>query len=80
MDQLIQFATNPAIIVVIAVWEVLWTLIGLWYSARKDKYWFLAIGLIQLLGVIEIFYLFTRTSFLSDTKAFCHKWCPWYKK
>ena len=75
MDQLIQLATNPALIVVIAVWEVLWTLIGLWYSARKDKYWFLAIGLIQLLGVIEIFYLFTRTSFFSDAKAFCKKRC-----
>ena len=75
MDQLVQFATNPALIVVIAVWEVLWTLIGLWYSARKDKYWFLAIGLIQLLGVIEIFYLFTRTSFFSDAHAFCKKWC-----
>ena len=73
MDQLIQFATNPAIIVVIAVWEVLWTLIGLWYSARKDKYWFLAIGLFQLLGIIEIFYLFTRTSFYSDSKKFCSK-------
>ena len=80
MDQLIQLASNPTLIILIACWEVLWTLTGLWYSAiRKDKYWFLAIGLIQLLGVIEIFYLFSRTSFYTDAKEFCHKWCPWHK-
>ncbi|MBT7556317.1 hypothetical protein HN615_05275 [Candidatus Woesearchaeota archaeon] len=75
MDQLVEIASNPTLIILIACWEVLWTLTGLWYSARKDKYWFLAIGLIQLLGTIEIFYLLTRTSFYSDAKAFCKKWC-----
>ena len=80
MDQLVEIASNPTLIILIACWEVLWTLTGLWYSARKDKYWFLAIGLIQLLGTIEIFYLLTRTSFYSDAKAFCQKWCPWYNK
>ena len=75
MDQLGEIASNPTLIIFIACWEVLWTLTGLWYSARKDKYWFLAIGLIQLLGTIEIFYLLTRTSFYSDAKAFCKKWC-----
>ena len=75
MDQLIQITELPWLICLIVIWEVLWTLTGLWYSARKDKYWFLAIGLIQLLGVVEIFYLFTRTSFYSDVKAFCKKWC-----
>ena len=40
MDQLIQLASNPTLIILIACWEVLWTLTGLWYSAiRKDKYW-----------------------------------------
>lgn len=75
MDQLVEIASNPTLIILIACWEVLWTLTGLWYSARKDKYRFLAIGLIQLLGTIEIFYLLTRTSFYSDAKAFCKKWC-----
>ena len=80
MDQLIQITELPWLLCLIVIWEVLWTLTGLWYSAiRKDKYWFLAIGLIQLLGIIEIFYLFTRTSFYTDAKAFCHKWCPWHK-
>jgi hypothetical protein len=80
MDQLIQITELPWLICLIVIWEVLWTLTGLWYSARKDKYLFLAIGLIQLLGTIEIFYLLTRTSFYTDAKAFCHKWCPWYNK
>ena len=62
------------LIIFLSLWEGLWTLTGLWYSARKDKYWFLAIGLIQLLGTIEIFYLFTRTSFFTDCKKFCSKW------
>ena len=80
MDQLIQITEIPWLICLIVIWEVLWTLTGLWYSARKDKYWFLAIGLIQLLGIVEIFYLLTRTSFYTDAKAFCQKWCPWYNK
>ena len=56
MDQLIQITELPWLLCLIVIWEVLWTLTGLWYSAiRKDKYWFLAIGLIQLLGIVEIF-------------------------
>ena len=41
------------LIVFLTLWEAIWTLIGLWYSARKDKWWFIGMGLIQLLGIIE---------------------------
>ena len=45
------------LIVFLSLWEAGWTLIGLWYSARKDKWWFIGMGLLQVLGIIEMYYL-----------------------
>ena len=57
-----------ALIVFVSIWEAVWTLLGLWYSARKDKWWFIGMGVIQLLGTIEIYYLVSRTTFLKDVE------------
>jgi hypothetical protein len=40
----------------------------LWYSARKDKWWFIGMGVFQLLGIIEMYYLVKHTTFVSDVK------------
>ena len=56
------------LIIGLALWESFWTLLGLWYSARKDKWWFIFMGVIQLLGTIEIYYLVSRTTFLKDVE------------
>ena len=61
------------LIIFISLWEAIWTLIGLWYSARKDKWWFIGMGLIQLLGIIEIYYLVKHTSFVSDVNIYLYK-------
>lgn len=53
-------------IFIVILWEVFWKGIGLWRSAKKGHLtWFIAILLINLFGVIPIFYLW-RTKQLED--------------
>jgi len=56
-------------IVVLLIWELFWKAVGLWYSARKnDKFWFVAILLINLAGLIPILYLGFKTDFFASKK------------
>ena len=62
---------NPGIfsilVIVLGVWEAVWTLLGLWFAARQNqKIWFLLMGIFQLLGIIEIIYLATQTRFFKN--------------
>ena len=60
---------NHALLVGISLWEALFTLLALWFAARNDhKVWFLACGLVQLFGLVEIIYLACKTSFFKDFK------------
>ncbi|MFL2490755.1 MAG: DUF5652 family protein [Candidatus Neomarinimicrobiota bacterium] len=72
-DQLITnwIELNPGIfsilVIVLGVWEAVWTLLGLWFAARQNqKIWFLLMGIFQLLGIIEIIYLATQTRFFKN--------------
>ena len=40
---------------------------------KKDKWWFIGMGLLQLLGIIEIYYLVKHTSFVSDVNIYLYK-------
>jgi len=73
MDVITNFSetvlANPALLVGISLWEALFTLLALWFAARNDhKVWFLACGLVQLFGLVEIIYLAYKTSFFKDFK------------
>ena len=73
MDIITNFAealqANPALLVGISLWEAVFTLLALWFSARNDhKVWFVMCGLVQLFGVIEIIYLVSKTNFFKDFK------------
>tara|TARA_Y200000002_G_scaffold105770_1_gene86309 strand:+ start:95 stop:325 length:231 start_codon:yes stop_codon:yes gene_type:complete len=73
MDVITNFSetvlANPALLVGISLWEALFTLLALWFAARNDhKVWFLACGLVQLFGLVEIIYLASKTSFFKDFK------------
>tara|TARA_B100000902_G_scaffold49960_1_gene56722 strand:+ start:1410 stop:1640 length:231 start_codon:yes stop_codon:yes gene_type:complete len=60
---------NPALLVGISLWEAVFTLLALWFSARNDhKVWFLVCGFTQLFGLIEIIYLASKTNFFKDFK------------
>ena len=73
MDVITNFSetvlANPALLVGISLWEALFTLLALWFAARNDhKVWFLACGLVQVFGLVEIIYLASKTSFFKDFK------------
>jgi len=47
------------VVVLLLIWTMTWKLIALWKSARKGALiWFIVLGLINTLGILEILYIF----------------------
>ena len=45
--------------ILLLVWSLIWKGIALWKAARaSDKAWFIALLIINTLGILEIFYIF----------------------
>ncbi|MCJ7793133.1 MAG: DUF5652 family protein [Candidatus Marinimicrobia bacterium] len=54
-----QFLNNPILLLIIIVWSMFWKGWALWRAARNEqKYWFIALLLVNSLGILEIAYLF----------------------
>jgi len=50
---------NPIFIAILIAWTLVWKGFALWKSAGlRQKYWFIAILLINTLGILEIIYVF----------------------
>lgn len=64
-----SFSTNipyltPQLLMLIALWETVWKGFALWRAGRNNQlYWFLAILLLNTIGILPILYLlfFSRT-------------------
>ena len=57
------------VIIVLAIWSIIWKGLALWKSARRgDKYWFIAMLIINLVGLLEIIYIFVVTPWLDSKK------------
>jgi methionyl-tRNA synthetase len=53
------FAENPLILFLILAWTLPWKGVALWKAAlRNDMWWFIALLVINTLGVLEILYIF----------------------
>jgi hypothetical protein len=49
------------LLVPVAVWSSFWKVIGLWFSARNgDKPWFVIFVFVNLVGIMELYYLHSR--------------------
>jgi len=58
MEQFNQFFNDPRSILLV-LWALGWKGYALWRAAKNDqKYWYVAILVINLLGILEIVYLF----------------------
>ena len=56
MQQL--FTQNPWLILILQLWVIPWKGLALWVAAnRKEKVWFIALLIIQTVGILEIIYL-----------------------
>lgn len=50
---------NPVFVALAIVWSLVWKGLALWKSAGlRQKYWFIAILIVNTLGVLEIIYIF----------------------
>jgi hypothetical protein len=55
---------NPYFLFAIMIWSTFWKLLALWRTAKNDQqYWFIAMFLLNTLGILEIIYLlrFSKT-------------------
>jgi len=49
------------IIVILAVWELVWKFIALWRAARNNHLsWFICIAIFNTVGILPIIYLVTH--------------------
>ena len=48
-----------ALIIVVSVWSLVWKAWALWLAARRsEKWWFIALLVINTVGILEILYIF----------------------
>jgi hypothetical protein len=70
MADILQYLTlDSPVFYVLIVWVMAWKGLGLWYSAKnRQKYWFIALLLLNTLGIVPIIYLFAfcKTPFLKE--------------
>ncbi len=53
------FILFPVLLLVLVLWSVVWKGLALWHSAKRgEKWWFVAILVINTVGILEIIYLF----------------------
>ena len=50
---------NPLLVALAMMWALVWKGFALWRSAElRQKYWFIAILVVNTFGILEIIYLF----------------------
>ena len=50
--------TQMTVFIVLAIWELIWKGVALWRAAyRNERYWFVALLLINSAGVLPILYM-----------------------
>lgn len=66
----VQFAQYSWVILVLALWSIVWKGLALWKSARRgDKWWFIVMLIVNLVGLLEIVYIFLVTPWMDSKKA-----------
>jgi len=53
------FAAMAPLFIIFILWSVVWKGLALWHSARRgEPLWFVALLVVNTLGILEIIYLF----------------------
>ncbi len=76
-DRMMDFGSHPLAgwgFGLLAIWSLFWKGLALWKSARNDeRYWFVALLVINTMGILEILYLFvfakTKLVLVSEPKS-----------
>lgn len=68
---------NNVLAFFLLAWTLLWKGIALWRAAKSEqKYWYIALLILNTLGLLEILYLFK----FSKHKLTIHEMQTWFKK
>jgi len=66
-----ETALFPILFVLVLVWTLIWEGIALWKAARVgSKNWFVALLIINTLGILEILYIFVFSK--KEKPSVCH--------
>lgn len=83
MEQFNVFFANglgvsPLVVGIIAIWVLFWKGCSLWIAVKSDqKWWFLALLIINTLGILELIYIFfVAKKKCSDIKQIFSKAVP----
>ncbi len=50
---------SPILIIILVIWSIVWKGLALWKAASlRQKYWFIAILVINTVGILDIIYYF----------------------
>ena len=61
---------NPYLSLPVVLWALVWKWIALWKAARHNqKWWFIALLVINTLGLLEILYIFIFSKLDQKTNA-----------
>ncbi|MDD5545443.1 MAG: DUF5652 family protein [Candidatus Pacebacteria bacterium] len=64
------FYQNSWLIWIVLIWSIFWKGMALWKAAqRRDKWWFIAILILNTLGILDIFYLYVYARLIDQKKA-----------
>ncbi|HCM45847.1 MAG: Membrane protein [Parcubacteria group bacterium GW2011_GWD1_42_9] len=69
-----KFSANPdtifLILMALSIWAIPWKGWALWRAARlQQKWWFIALLLVNTVGIFEILYLFVFSKMTAPTKT-----------
>lgn len=54
-----QIFSNNVVLTLVVLWSLPWKGVALWKAARlADKWWFIALLVVNLAGLLEILYIF----------------------
>jgi methionyl-tRNA synthetase len=69
-----QLGFSLWILIVIVVWSIIWKLLALWKSARKNQpVWFILLAIINTVGILEILYIYIFSEIKSNKKPVVKK-------
>jgi hypothetical protein len=73
-----DLGVSPLVVILLAIWVIFWKGCSLWIAAKNDKkLWFVALLVINTLGILEIIYIFfVAKKKCSDIKQLFSKTTP----
>jgi len=71
MDELLKWAMTPPVLFILLAWAIFWKGLALWRAARlKQLGWYIALLVINTLGLLEIVYLITTNQRYRESNRF----------